>query len=91
MSQGQFSQDTNPLVLQSALRVQSYPPVLDEVRRVTIEKMAKPSEVLITIDENGEAVEEHYDDTETISLYEMMRELLIHLTNIDVYSTDKMM
>lgn len=53
--------------------------------------MAKPSEVLIVIDENGEAVEEHYDDTETISLYETMRELLIHLTNIDVYATDKMM
>lgn len=45
--------------------------------------MAKPREVLVVIDENGEAVEEVYDDTETISIYESMRETLIYLTNID--------
>ena len=26
--------------------------------------MSKPKEVLVVIDENGEAVEEHFDDTE---------------------------
>lgn len=35
-----------------------------------IDKMAKPKEVLVVIDDNGEAVEEHFQDTETIHLYE---------------------
>jgi exportin-1 len=54
-----------------------------------IDTMAKPKEVLVIIDENGEAVEEHYDDTETISIYEHMRECLIFLTNIDTPSMDR--
>ncbi len=45
--------------------------------------MVKPKEVLIVIDENGEAIEELYDDTETHSLYETMRETMIYLTNLD--------
>lgn len=48
-----------------------------------IDLMAKPKEVLVVIDESGEAVEEHFDDTETINIYETMRETLIYLTNID--------
>jgi len=45
--------------------------------------MAKPKEVLVVVDENGEAVEEQFNDTETIVLYESMRETLVYLTNID--------
>lgn len=51
--------------------------------------MAKPKEVLVVIDENGEAVEEVFDDTETISIYESMRETLIYLTNIDTPAMDR--
>lgn len=51
--------------------------------------MAKPKEVLVVIDENGEAVEEHFDDTETHNIYETMRETLIFLTNIDTPSMDR--
>lgn len=51
--------------------------------------MAKPKEVLVVVDENGEAVEEVFDDTETISIYETMRETLIYLTNIDTPAMDK--
>ena len=54
-----------------------------------IDFMAKPKEVLVIIDENGEAVEEHFNDTETIQLYEQMRETLIFLTNIDTPSMDR--
>ena len=54
-----------------------------------IDLMAKPKEVLVVIDENGEAVEEVFDDTETITIYEQMRETLIYLTNIDVRAMDK--
>ena len=45
-----------------------------------IECMAKPKEVLISIDEEGEVEEEHFEDVETIYLYERMRETLIFLT-----------
>ena len=54
-----------------------------------IDKMAKPKEVLVVIDENGEAVEEHFQDTETIHLYEQMRETLVFLTNIDSKAMDR--
>ena len=43
--------------------------------------MAKPKEVLLTIDEDGEVEEEYQVDTENISLYETMRETLIYLAN----------
>lgn len=48
-----------------------------------VDFMVKPKEVLIVIDDNGEAVEEVFDDTEIISVYETMRETLVYLTNID--------
>ena len=49
--------------------------------------MAKPKEVLLTIDENGDVEEEYEIDTENIALYENMRETLIFLANSN---TDEM-
>jgi exportin-1 len=57
--------------------------ILEKIRNIIIDNMARPKEVLVIIDENGEAVEQAFDDTETISIYEMMRETLIYLTNIN--------
>ena len=54
-----------------------------------VDFMVKPKEVLVVIDENGEAVEEVFDDTETISIYETMRETLVYLTNIDKIGVDR--
>jgi hypothetical protein len=54
-----------------------------------IDFMAKPKEVLVVIDENGEAVEEHFDDTETITIYELMKETLIYLTNYNTAEMDR--
>lgn len=54
----------------SFMHSQVYPVILEPVREFMIDQMAKPKEVLVVIDENGEAVEEHFDDTETISIYE---------------------
>lgn len=54
-----------------------------------IDTMAKPKEVLVVIDENGEAVEVNFDDVENIHIYERMREVLICLTNIDNDGMDK--
>jgi len=71
------------------MHCQVYPAILEQVRLVIIDRMAKPKEVLVVIDENGEAVEEVFDDTETISIYESMRETLIYLTNIDTPAMDR--
>lgn len=71
------------------LQSQVYPPVLEAVRQTLVDNMVKPKEVLVVQDENGEAVEEVFDDTETISIYEQMRETLIYLTNIDTQAMDK--
>ena len=46
------------------LHQQVYPQILDQVKVTMINYMAKPKEVLITIDENGEVEEEHFEDTE---------------------------
>jgi exportin-1 len=67
----------------SYLHTQVYPLILEKIRNIIIDNMARPKEVLVIIDENGEAVEQAFDDTETISIYEMMRETLIYLTNIN--------
>ena len=73
----------------SYLQSQVYPEMYVHVREILIDFMAKPKEVLVVIDENGEAVEEHFDDTETITIYELMRETLIFLTNLDTSAMDK--
>jgi exportin-1 len=54
-----------------------------------VDFMVKPKEVLVVINDDGEAVEEVFDDTETISVYETMRETLVYLTNIDKAGVDR--
>jgi len=52
--------------------------------------MAKPTEVLLSIDEDGEVEEEHFEDTETIYLYDKMRETLIYMTHIDTNAMNQL-
>jgi len=54
-----------------------------------IEFMGKPKEVLIVIDENGEAIVEQYEDTENSSLFDTMRDIMVYLTNINYKEMDK--
>lgn len=68
---------------------QVYPEILYDLKETLIDTMAKPKEVLVVIDENGEAVEVNFDDVETIHIYELMRETLVCLTNIDNVAMDK--
>jgi exportin-1 len=72
-------------------RRQFYSPVLAEVRRVMIGRMAKPEEVLIVEDENGEIVREMTKDTDAIALYKTMRETLVFLTHLDTRNTEEIM
>mmetsp|Transcript_2949 Transcript_2949/g.4074 ORF Transcript_2949/g.4074 Transcript_2949/m.4074 type:complete len:1084 (+) Transcript_2949:39-3290(+) len=65
-------------------RVQEYyAAVLSNLRKVMISKMAKPEEVLIVEDENGQIIREPMKDTDGIMLYKNMRECVIYLTHLD--------
>ena len=72
-------------------RRQIYASTLSKVRRVMISKMAKPEEVIIVEDENGEVVRELLKDVDAIQLYKSMRETLIYLTNLDCDDTEQIM
>jgi exportin-1 len=72
-------------------RVQVYAPLLSQLRLVLIGRMAKPEEVLIVEDENGEIVRETMRDTDSINLYKSMRECLVYLTNLDPLDTQQQM
>lgn len=70
---------------------QFYAPILAAVRQVMIARMAKPEEVLIVEDENGEIVRETTKDTDAIALYKTMRETLVFLTHLDTTNTENIM
>lgn len=72
-------------------RMQLYAECLSHLRRVMIQKMAKPEEVLIVEDEHGQIVRETLKDTDSVTLYKNMRECLIYLTNLDTNDTRDIM
>ena len=57
-------------------RRQIYQTVLSKVRRIMISKMAKPEEVLVVENDQGEVVREFMKDTDSINMYKNMRETL---------------
>ena len=65
--------------------------VLLKLRHVIIDKMAKPEEVIIVEDDNGEIVREMTKDTEVIAQYKTMREVIIYLTNLNYEETELIM
>ncbi|ODN05594.1 Exportin-1 [Orchesella cincta] len=69
----------------------SYASVLSRVRYIMISRMAKPEEVLVVENENGEIVREFMKDTDSINLYKNMRETLVYLTHLDCADTERMM
>lgn len=83
------TQTQNQEFLQSVLYRQVYPTILQNVALTMIDLMAKPKEVLLTINDDGEVEEEHIEDTENLFLYERMRETLVYLTNLNPQQMDK--
>jgi len=53
--------------------------------------MAKPEEVLIVKNENGEVVRQCNKDTDSINLYKIMRETLVLLTQLDYADGERIM
>lgn len=68
-----------------------YIPVLSKVRRVMISRMAKPEEVLVVENDQGEVVREFMKDTDAINMYKNMRETLVYLTHLDYIDTEAIM
>lgn len=68
-----------------------YSPVLTGVRQVMIAAMAKPEEVLIVEDENGDIVRETTKDTDVIAQYKTMRDTLVYLTHLNCDDTENIM
>lgn len=68
-----------------------YQEVLNKVRYIMISRMAKPEEVLVVENDNGEVVREFMKDTDSINLYKNMRETLVYLTHLDYADTERIM
>mmetsp|Transcript_40781 Transcript_40781/g.49653 ORF Transcript_40781/g.49653 Transcript_40781/m.49653 type:complete len:1093 (-) Transcript_40781:637-3915(-) len=75
----------------SGSRKYMYGSVLTGARQVMISKMAKPEEVLIVEDENGDIVRETTKDTDVIAQYKTMRETLVFLTHLNCADTESIM
>lgn len=81
----------NPRFDSAAAKMKAYAPVLSEVRKVLISKMAKPPEVTIKENEEGHIVRQEEEDTDEIALYKMIREALIYLTHLNAGDMEKIM
>lgn len=68
-------------------RLQFYEETLMNLRQVLISRMAKPEEVLVVVDQHGNAVRERLKNNGAIALYMTMREALVYLTNLDPEAT----
>ncbi|MCJ1239831.1 Karyopherin transporter [Varicellaria rhodocarpa] len=73
------------------LRKHKFNDVLTNLRQVMIERMAKPEEVLIVENDEGEIVREFVKESDTIQLYKTTRECLVYLTHLDVVDTETIM
>ncbi|RKP13231.1 putative CRM1-nuclear export factor, exportin [Piptocephalis cylindrospora] len=75
----------------AASRRDMYSPILQALRVVMIERMVKPEEVLVVENDEGEIVRESLKESDTIVLYKSQREVLVYLTHLDAYDTEKIM
>ncbi|XP_061995641.1 protein EXPORTIN 1A [Rosa rugosa] len=72
-------------------RRQIYVSIMSKLRLLMICRMAKPEEVLIVEDENGNIVRETLKDNDVLVQYKIMRETLIYLAHLDHDDTEKQM
>eukprot|EP00884_Botryococcus_braunii_P004854 jgi/Botrbrau1/1436/Bobra.0063s0127.1 len=72
-------------------RKQLYQLVLSRLRLLMICKMAKPEEVIVVEDENGNIVRETMKDTDVLARYKTMHETLVYLSHLDHEDTENQM
>jgi len=75
---------------QSNYYINFYYPILDKVRSTLIEKMIRPSEVKMDV-EDGELVYDQVTGTIYTSIFETMRDTLIFLTHLNPQKTQERM
>lgn len=68
-----------------------YSRINSTLRYIIIARMAKPEEVLVVENDQGEVVREFMKDTDSITLYKNMRETLVYLTHLDYVDTERIM
>ncbi|KAJ2798771.1 Karyopherin transporter, partial [Coemansia guatemalensis] len=90
-SSGAGAGGTNGAGMSADLRRQMYSGILTGVRYVMISRMARPEEVLIVENDEGEIVREFIKETDTITLYKAQRECLIYLTHLDPKDMENIM
>lgn len=73
------------------LRKHGYSEILSRLCVIMIEKMVRPEEILIVENDEGEIVRETVRESDTITLYKSMREMLVYLTHLDVGNTERIM
>uniref|UniRef100_A0A3P9JFU9 Exportin-1 n=1 Tax=Oryzias latipes TaxID=8090 RepID=A0A3P9JFU9_ORYLA len=86
-----FSTSSTPLLSDVPPRRHLYLAVLSQVRLLMVSRMAKPEEVLVVENDQGEVVREFMKDTDAINLYKNMRETLVYLTHLDYADTERIM
>lgn len=84
----QFSFSTQPA---NHPRKLLYAKVLSDLRLLMIDRMAKPEEVIVVEDENGNIVRETMKDNDVLAQYRTMRETLIYLSHLDYEDTETQM
>eukprot|EP00803_Ostreobium_quekettii_P010458 evm.model.scf_31.9 EVM.evm.TU.scf_31.9 scf_31:180059-191953(+) len=72
-------------------RVEMYEEVLSQLRALMLVRMAKPEEVIVFSDEDGNAVREQLKDSDVLARYKTMRETLVYLSNLDHTDTESQM
>lgn len=65
--------------------------ILSQLRSLMIARMAKPEEVIVVEDENGNVVRETMKDTDVLARYKTMHETLVYLCHLDNEDTEKQM
>lgn len=90
-SMGKKQWNTSLMLDRTTDRKNIYAQILSKVRHVMVSKMARPEEVIIVEDENGDLIKEYMKDVDSIQLYKSMRETLILLTNLDFEDTENIM
>ena len=78
------------MLKRSSPRHELYRTCLIEVRRIMVERMSKPEEVLV-VQKEDEVIREQVKDTDAMEQYKFMRETLVFLTHLDVDSTEAIM
>jgi len=72
-------------------RRETFSGVLSKLRALMIARMAKPEEVIVVEDENGNVVRETMKDTDVLARYKTMHETLVYLSHLDHEDTEQQM